>query len=558
MSQQRTIRQSCNWGRTLILLGLVALALAFGTSVSTPYARAQAHPQLLQMAAAHPDQPVAVIVQKQVTDASVEQMVAKLDGVVTKDLNFINAFAAKIPAKAVLELAKMPGVRWVSPDGPMVRTAGGTQTIDTSRLANAYIRAIGADRVWNEAPYLQGQGITVAVVDSGIANHSDLKQTTTGGNSRVVATATMSDESVPDKFGHGTHVAGIIGGNGSRSGGQYIGVAPRVNLASVKVSNHDGEALASDVVEGLQWVFNNKDKYNIRVANLSLNSAIPESYHSSPLAVAVELLWFRGVVVVVSAGNNGRGNNGVLFPPANDPFVITVGAVDDQGTPDVSDDTLTSYSAYGTTESGIPKPDLVAPGSLIVSLLASTNSDIALEHPDLLGDGRNSNSRSYYFRMSGTSMAAPMVAGAAALLIQSNPSLNPDQVKYRLKATARPFGPGAGAGYLDVYAAVHGNSTETANTGLPVSRLLSSSNNSSDWSSVNWGSVNWGSVNWGSVNWGSVNWGSVNWGSTVWEDGTRVRAASSRTAVTSSKSSVTSSKSAGTPTRGRKPSANKK
>jgi serine protease AprX len=176
------------------------------------------------------------------------------------------------------------------------------------------------------------------------------------------------------------------------------------------------------------------------------------------------------------------------------------------GTASTSDDTITPFSAFGTTESGFAKPDLVAPGMNIVSTLASRNGQLAQLHPGHIVDDN-------YFRMSGTSMSSPIVAGAAALLLQDEPTLNPDQVKYRLKATARPFNsPGAGAGYLDIYAATRGTTTATANTGIAASRLLWTGNQPVTWGSLNWGSVNWGSVNWGSVNWGSVNWGSVNWG----------------------------------------------
>lgn len=254
------------------------------------------------------------------------------------------------------------------------------------------------------------------------------------------------------------------------------------------------------MVAGLQWVLENKDRHNIRVVNLSINSAVPESYHTNPLNAAVEILWFNGIVVVVSAGNNGSGaDNGILYPPANDPFVITVGAVDDRGTVDRADDVLASYSAYSATADGHAKPEIVAPGSNIVSLLASNSAELVRGHPDHRVDGF-AGGKDYYFRMSGTSMAAGVVSGAAALLLQDEPDLNPDQVKYRLMATAAPFAgpaPGsAGAGYLDVYAAVHGTTTETANTGMEASQLLWTGNDPITWGSANWASVNWASVHW--------------------------------------------------------------
>jgi serine protease AprX len=465
------------------------------------------------MAAEHPDANVSVIIQKSVRDDSVERAVAGLGGKVTKDLHIINAIAAELPARSVSLLAADDSVRWVSFDAPVTRASGGCDTcVDTSHLQSAYEKAVGADRVWNSTPNLQGQGVTVAVVDSGVnAAHRDLQDS--NGVSRVVAQVrlngtTMTDtQSTNDIYGHGTHVAGIIGGNGDRSSQGYVGIAPRVNLVNVKVGDDTGGVSSSDVVRGLQWVYDNRTTYNIKVVNLSLTATSGESYHTSPLDAALEILWFSRVVVVVAAGNNGTGSGSVpIYPPANDPFAITVGAANDMGTVSTSDDTLAPFSAYGTTESGFAKPDLVAPGVNIISTLAARTGQMALLHSDHVVSND-------YFRMSGTSMSAPVVAGAVALLLQHEPTLNPDQVKYRLMATARPFNsPGAGAGYLDIYAAVTGSTTATANTGLTASHLLWSGNQPVNWGSVNWGSVNWGSVNWGSVNWGSVNWGSVNWG----------------------------------------------
>jgi serine protease AprX len=379
-------------------------------------------------------------------------------------------------------------------------------------LKNAYIKSIGADRLWLGTPKLQGTGIGVAVVDSGINWQPDLY--TLSGSNRVVANVRFNTDynaTTFDNYGHGSHVAGIVGGNGRSSNGAYIGVAPMVNLVNVKVSNDDGSATASTVVAGLQWILNNKDAYNIRVVNISLNSAVPESYHTSPLSAAVEVLWFNKIVVVVSAGNSGVG---ALYPPANDPFVITVGAVDDKGTADVNDDVMPVFSAYGNTSDGFAKPDLVAPGKGIVSLLGNGGGVIPTQHPANRVDNT-------YFRMSGTSTSAPMVAGAVALLLEDEPNLTPDQVKYRLMATAGKNWANydsqkAGAGYLDVYAAVKGTSTQSANTGVTASQLLWVGSTVGTWNSVNWNSVNWNSVNWNSVNWNSVNWNSVNWNSDYW------------------------------------------
>jgi serine protease AprX len=261
----------------------------------------------------------------------------------------------------------------------------------------------------------------------------------------------------------------------------------------------------------LEWIYQNRERYNIRVVNLSLNSTVAESYHTSPLDAAVEILWLNNIVVVVSAGNNEAGPaNGILFPPANDPFVITVGATDDRGTTTRNDDVLASFSAHGTTTDGFRKPDLVAPGKNIVGLLASPHTVLAQEHANHVVE----HEQKQYFRMSGTSMAAPVVAGTVALLLQDEPHLTPDQVKYRLTATTRPFAsPGAGAGYLDAYAAIHGTTRQVANTGVRPSELI---NLNSDGSTT--GSVSWTSVSWTSVSWTSVSWTSVSWSSDYWEE----------------------------------------
>ena len=523
---------SVQWVRLLLTLVMLIALLPRPVSAMSVL---QASPALLSLAMAKPTQTVRVIIQKgglpgttEERRDTVENAVALATGVVTRDLSMINAFVAEVPASALPALAARSDVRWISLDAPVVSTAADAHRIaiphqangnQNQPLLNTYIPVINADKAWQRG--LQGQGVTVAVVDSGITEYDDFKAI--GGNLRIKQWVQYSNSQAyhpDDYYGHGSHIAGVIGGNGALSGGAYIGVAPQVNLVNVKITNDHGAGAISDVVAGLQWIYNNKALYNIRVVNLSLNSSAAEPYHLSPLNAAVEILWFSGIVVVVSAGNNGTTSGGVLYPPANDPFVITVGATKDHGTLPLNDDVVAPYSAYGVTPEGFAKPDLVAPGHNIVSLIGKPNAVLAQQHPgNRQADPIQSNY--FYFRMSGTSTAAPMVAGAAALLLQDEPGLTPDQVKYRLMTTANRQWQGynaakAGAGLLDIRAAVNGNSTASANTGLPASQLLWSGTQPVTWNSVSWNSVSWNSVSWNSVSWNSVSWNSVSWNSDYW------------------------------------------
>ena len=373
------------------------------------------------------------------------------------------------------------------------------QAINLDSLGNSFNQAVRASDVWNEAPnYYQGSGVTVAVIDSGTFRTSSIGKRLIGQ-----VNFNQDEHSSNDRYGHGTFITALIAADGSDSAGKYMGVAPRVSILSLRISNDTGRSNESDVVSALQWVYNNRTAYNIRVVNLSLNSSMMQSYHNSPLSAAAEVLWFNGILVVVSAGNSGTS---ALYPPANDPFVITVGAADDKGTPALEDDVTASFSAYGKTELGAVKPEIVAPGVDLIAYLPDNHSlAISVDHPGNRVDKD-------YFRMSGTSVAAPIVSGAAALLFEAYPRLTPDQAKFRLMATANQAWPDyspdrAGAGYLDIYAAVTSTTAQSANTGLLSSRLL--------WSGSD--PLTWGSVAWGSVSWGSVAWGSVAWGSDYWE-----------------------------------------
>jgi serine protease AprX len=381
---------------------------------------------------------------------------------------------------------------------------------------NTYLQTLNVQPVWDMG--INGAGVTIAVVDSGVALDSDFSSTPgqlTADRVLLQLGFNQAAETVVDAYGHGTHVAGIIAGNGTKSEGYYKGIAPGANLISLRVSDDYGMSYESDVVAALQWIYNNKSTYNIRVVNLSLNSTTEASYHNSPLNAAVEILWFNGVVVVASAGNTGGGTfNTADAAPANDPFIITVGASDEQYTASRADDLWASFSANGTTMDGHAKPDIVAPGRNIISVLASS-SWWRNDYPDRFLEGG-------YFRIGGTSMSAPMVTGAVALLLQDEPNLNPDQVKYRLLNGAGVIIGKLGDDtnhaypYLDVYAAVTGTTTGSANQGIMPSLMLASGEDAIDFASVGWNSVGWNSVGWNSVGWNSVGWNSVGWNSVGW------------------------------------------
>jgi serine protease AprX len=400
-------------------------------------------------------------------------------------------------------------------------------------VSSVYREVVGAEALWQQAG-LDGQGVTVAVVDSGISDHPDLHNDASNLNkavsspSRIIDAVTFGGYTSPlDEYEHGTHVAGIIGGDGVASKGKYTGVAPGVNLLNIRVSNEQGLTYTSDVVDGLQWIYENKDVYNIRVVNLSLNSTAPESYNTNPLDAAVEILWLNGITVVVAAGNNGTADGpSTIYPPANDPFVITVGAIEDRGTVSLDDDFVGTFSAYGTTESGFAKPELAAPGRNLISLLASTDATAYEDHP-------KHRVNDFYFRMSGTSMAAPVVSGTIALLLQNEPNLTPDQIKFRLMATANQSWSGydvakAGAGTVDAYTAVFTTTTESANQGIVPSQMLATGEdaiafdsvgwNSVGWNSVGWNTVGWNTVGWNTVGWNSVGWNTVGWNTSLWDE----------------------------------------
>ena len=287
----------------------------------------------------------------------------------------------------------------------------------------------------HEHGYL-GKGIGVAVVDTGIALHKDFIE---GGN-RVIAFADfINHKNEPyDDNGHGTHVAGIIGGNGFSSKGKYKGIAPECNFIGVKVLDKRGDGNISDVLAGLQWIINNRSRYNIRIVNISVGTASKESLDENSLLVqGVNAVWDSGIVVVVAAGNNGPGPMSISTPGISRK-VITVGSSDDNVAVEVFGSGRTKdYSGRGPTPFCIKKPDIVAPGSNIISCNIS-------RYPSRTKTGEKRHSYTdipmMYTIKSGTSMATPVVAGAIALLLGAHPELTNREVKLRLRGCATNLG----------------------------------------------------------------------------------------------------------------------
>lgn len=295
------------------------------------------------------------------------------------------------------------------------------------------VSQIGADTVWNSLGY-DGTGIVVAVVDTGIdANHPDLQGKVIGWYDAVNGKTTPYDDQ-----GHGTHVAGIVAGTGAVNS-QYIGVAPGAKLVGVKVLDSTGSGSISTIIAGVDWVVQNKDKYGIKVINLSLGSS-QSSDGTDSLSQAVNNAWAAGLVVCVAAGNSGP-NTYTVGSPAAASKVITVGAVD-------STDTIASFSSRGPTADGRLKPEVVAPGVDIIAPRAS-------------GTSMGTPIDNYYTKASGTSMATPHVAGVAALILQAHPTWTPDKIKTALIETADIVAPteiadiAYGAGRVNVYKAIN-------------------------------------------------------------------------------------------------------
>jgi serine protease AprX len=417
-----------------------------------------------------------------VAPADGARLVRSAGGRVTGRLPIINGLAVRLPASGVSTVGDDARVKALTANS---RVAAQATDIDSSSLASAYPASVQATKVWGTAT---GRGVGVAVIDSGIAGGlADFKGD--DGRSRVIASAVVNPAATTakDTFGHGTHVAGILAGDGSRRSdslrGQYAGIAPEANLISIKAADDAGRATVLDIIYGLQFAVDHRAEYNIRVVNLSMQSTTAESYKTDPLDAAVESAYFHGIVVVAAAGNRGSAAGATSYAPGNDPFAITVGAVDDQGTKQTADDLVTSWSSTGRTQDGVMKPDVAAPGAHIVSTLAP-NSVYSTLCPTCIVSGQ-------YLRAGGTSMAAPVVAGTAALILQRHPEWTPDEVKSTILATTRKLN---SADVREVNAAAAAYAWEPAsgaNAGIAPNRLVDSATGDIDYSLSSWSLSSW-------------------------------------------------------------------
>ncbi|MBS1723080.1 MAG: S8 family peptidase [Armatimonadetes bacterium] len=399
---------------------------------------------------------------------------AAMGATVYRDLKVIGSVAVRVPAKKLSAFVALPWVKHVSSDERVVKND--EFTFEHS-LANV---------VYSQYQYT-GKNVTIAVVDSGISNHPDLFNSQANASRVLAGVSFVPNVTDPtDQAGHGTHVAGIIAGNAASSSGvgfirTFYGIARNANLVNVRVLDSQGGGTVSGVVAGIDWVISHKDQYNVRILNLSLGHAVGENYTTDPLCQAVERAWSAGIFVVCSAGNAGRKNPqiqisttdnegygtqyGSISSPGNDPYVITVGAMKKMaGSRDT--DRVATYSSRGPTRLDfVLKPDIMAPGNKVVSL-RTPGSYLEVQNPSCVLPLQqyclSPMGTSKYFTLSGTSMATPVVSGAAALMLEADPTLTPDTLKARMMLSADKWAaPNGdpdvatyGSGYLNVSAAL--------------------------------------------------------------------------------------------------------
>ena len=524
--------------------GLCLVAVILTVTQATPagaktQASAKISPSLFALVEAKPKDEIAVIVRASSSKSNgrhaerAAAAVVRAHGKVGRSLSIVGGASASLTGTEILALADDPDVDYIVSDDAVAASFDPTEGAATA--ASPGILEVGAPEAWRKLG-LTGKGIGVAILDSGIAPHPDLVDRivasvdfTGGTGARVVPPA--------DPGGHGTHVAGLVAGDGTASAGVYAGVAPGANLVDVRVIRPSGTTNVSTLIAGMQWVLAHRSDYNIRVANLSAGAPVTVSYRYDPLAAAVEVLVFAGITVVVSAGNEGP-KKWTITSPGSDPYVLTVGAIDDNATATTSDDSIASWSSRGVTRfDGLAKPDVVAPGRQLVSL-RSPGSTLDLEQPDRIVAGLDPLAPAY-FRLSGTSMSSAVVTGVVALMLEARPGLTPAQVKRRVMGTATALSyagvTATGRGLVNAFAAAGPTEVSLTLSMAPVSFWFASeiyavisgqplvwrdltANGGVDSAGTPWALVSWRNVVWNSITWENLSWESFNWSAVSWED----------------------------------------
>lgn len=327
--------------------------------------------------------------------AKLNNLIFNMSGEVKSNLPLIGGIACKLSTEDIYRLAEDIDIDYIS--------------FDSKVFALLDIASASVETNLPHRKGYTGEGVTVAIIDTGTSPHSDLLVP----NERIVGFKDfVNNRNSPyDDNGHGTHIAGIIAGSGYSSNGKYTGIAPKANILPIKALDENGSGNTSDIIKALSWAVETKDQYNTKIINLSLGSPVNNPCSKDPLCRATKEATDNGLVVVVAAGNSGPSKKSILSPGIS-PNVITVGAVDDKRTPDTSDDTIASFSSRGPTKEGLNKPDIVAPGVNIMSL--------------------SNTKQNGYTSLSGTSMATPVISGAIALLLEKESNLSPNEIKRRL------------------------------------------------------------------------------------------------------------------------------
>jgi serine protease AprX len=533
---------------TLVLAASIATGLA-GSSWGSP---------------GRPHGLVPVIVQAQPgSTPRAAAAVRGLGGVVGRRLPIIQGFGARVPRAAVETLRHARGVRAVTLDSAIhAETATYSPTGDVNSMAST-TQYTGAQAWWN-AGYT-GAGVDVAVIDSGVSPVEGLDDP-----GKVVNGPDLSAESqaaslaLLDTYGHGTFMAGLIAGHDTALADPYSaspatvyrGMAPDARIVSLKVASADGGTDVSQVIAAIDWVVQHAHDpgLNIRVLNLSYGTNSTQAYAVDPLAFAAEQAWRRGIVVVAAAGNTGyqRGSGAPgLADPAYDPFVIAVGASDSAGTASINDDKVGSFSASSSGCGSCKNPDFLAPGAHIQGLRVP-GSWLDANHPEGVVDAR-------YFRGSGTSQAAAILSGAAALVLQRYPSLTPDALKryfadnaqkvasYDSQAqgageirlgqmlakappsSAQKFTAAAGNGQLEGSRGTdHLMRDGVALTGekdifgkpVDTAKLASGEAAGSSWSGGAWNGSTWSGSSWSGSSWSGSSWSGSSWSGSSWSGST--------------------------------------